>query len=155
MISQWVKIVLRHRYPFNNSAGWANWISSSLQRYMKFRQTRELVWVRCWNVCQSQALWHLPTWLCYIYAWKKIKTNAERSKTFHTKKKVVQTKDACDFPLRHLNIASWKTLSTLFCLNMETDSILEEGCAVCGSLCMKSNMKKMAAAEIYRRSIVC
>jgi len=39
---------------------------------------------------------------------KKTKTNAERSKTFHTKKKFVQSKNAYEFPLRHLNIANWK-----------------------------------------------
>jgi len=37
---------------------------------------------------------------------------------------------------------------------MEPDSILEEGCAVCGSLCMKKDIKKMAVAE-FDRDLLC
>jgi len=45
-----------------------------------------------------------------------------------------------------------------FCLNMEPDSILEEGCAVVWSLCMKKDMKKLVfpsrVAE-FDRDLLC
>jgi len=64
---------------------------------------------------------HKPCDIClhgYVIftACKKTKTNAERAKTFHAKKNLCKAKMHMSSPLRHLNIANWKTLSALSAL---------------------------------------
>ena len=93
---------------------------------------------------------------CYVIftVCKEPKTGAERVKTHHVKKKFVQSRNADEFPPRAPPHSQLEKIVNSFCLNMEPDSILEEGCAVCGSLCMKRNMKKIAAAE-FDRDLLC
>ena len=79
---------------------------------------------------------HKPcdTCLCgYVIftAFKKAKTNAERAKTSHAKKKLVQSKSAYEFPPQAPPHGQLEKIVNFFCLNMQPDSILEEGCAVC------------------------
>src|SRR5882762_6629114 len=63
-------------------------------------------------------------------------------------------KNIYEFPPQAPQHSQLENIVNSFCLNMEPDSILEEGCAVCGSLCMKRDMIKMATAE-FDRDLLC
>jgi hypothetical protein len=102
---------------------------------------------------------HKPCDIClhgYVIftACKNTKTNAEREKIFYAKNPFVQSKNAYEFPFQAPRHSQLENIVNCFCLNMQPDSILEDGCAVCGSLCMKRDMKKMAAAE-FDRDLLC
>jgi len=102
---------------------------------------------------------HKPCDIClhgYVIfmAYKEKKTNTELVRTYCAKKKFVQNRNAYEFPPQPTPHDQMEKIVNSFCLSMQPDSILEEGCAVCGSLCIKRDMKKIAAAE-FDRDLLC
>ena len=116
------------------------------------------------RTCMSEVLEcianHKPCDIClhgYVIftACKEPKTNADMAKTYRAKKQFVQNKNIYEFPPQAPQHSQLENIVNSFCLNMEPDSILEEGCAVCGSLCMKRDMIKMATAGFDRDLLYC
>jgi len=115
------------------------------------------------RMCLNEILGHIanhkPCHIClhgYIIfiGCKELKTDVERTKTCRAKKRFVQSKNIHEFPPQAPQHSQLERIVNSFCLNMEPGSILEEGCAVCGSLCMRRDMKILATAE-FDRDLLC